>query len=143
KVPVPWIAPDEMVYGLLGRSLYEHGTLDILGGPTPFYSFLTPALAGFPLSVFDTGTGYDLLRGLQALVMSLAAVPVYLWGRRLVSPRSAIVAAALTVAAPGLVYSGLVMTEVLFYPLLVLAAWAMAESIARPSPRTHGLLVLA
>ena len=41
-VPVPWIAPDEMVYGLLGRGLYEHGSLDILGGPTPFYSFLTP-----------------------------------------------------------------------------------------------------
>ena len=32
-MPVPWIAPDEMVYGLLGRGLYEHGSLDILGGP--------------------------------------------------------------------------------------------------------------
>ena len=27
SVPVPWIAPDEMVYGLLGRSLYLHGSL--------------------------------------------------------------------------------------------------------------------
>ena len=50
-VPVPWIAPDEMVYGLLGRSLYVHGSLEILGGPTPFYSLLTPVLTGFPLSV--------------------------------------------------------------------------------------------
>ncbi len=143
EVPVPWIAPDEMVYGLLGRGLYENGSLDILGGPTPFYSFLTPVFAGLPLSLFDLGTGYDLLRGLQALAMSLAAVPVYLWGRSLVSRRSAMVAAALTVAAPGLTYAGFVMTEVLFYPLLVLAAWTSAEAIARPSRRTHVLLVAA
>jgi Dolichyl-phosphate-mannose-protein mannosyltransferase len=142
KVPVPWIAPDEMVYGLLGRSLYEHGTLDVLGGPTPFYSALTPALAGFPLSVFSLDTGYDVLRGIQPLVMSLAAVPVYLWARSLVSRRSALVAAALALAAPGLTYSGLVMTEVLFYPLFVLAAWGAAEAIARPTRRTQLLLVL-
>ena len=30
-VPAPWIAPDEFVYGLLGRSLWSHGTLEILG----------------------------------------------------------------------------------------------------------------
>jgi hypothetical protein len=42
--------------------------------------------------------------------MSLAAVPVYLWGRTLVSRRAAFAAAALTVATPVLAYSGLVMT---------------------------------
>src|SRR5439155_1451281 len=87
-------------------------------------------------------TGEEVER-LLAVGMSLAAGPVYLWGRSLVSRRSALVAAALTVAAPGLTYSGLVMTEVLFYPLLVLAAWAAAEAIARPTLRTQGLLVLA
>src|SRR6185503_13875323 len=113
EVPVPWIAPDEMVYGLLGRSLWLHGSLSILGGPTPYYSLLTPLLAGFPLAAFGLGTGYDLLQGLQAFVMSLAAVPVYLWARTLVPRRSALTAAALTLATPVLAYSGLVMTEVL------------------------------
>jgi hypothetical protein len=143
EVPVPWIAPDEMVYGLLGRGLYEHGSLEILGGPTPFYSLLTPVFAGLPLSVFSLGTGYDVLQGLQALAMSLAAVPVYVWARSLVSRRSALVAAGLAVAAPGLTYSGLLMTEVLFYPLLVVAAWGAAEVIARPTLRTQALLVAA
>ncbi len=142
-VPVPWITPDETVYGLLGRSLYLHGSLTILGGPTPFYSLLTPLLTGFPLSAFGLGTGHDVLQGLQAFVMSLAAVPVYLWGRTLVSKRSALVAAALTVATPALVYSGLMMSEVVFYPLLVVAAWAGAEAIARPTRRSQLLLVLA
>jgi hypothetical protein len=143
EVPVPWIAPDELVYGLLGQSLYLHGSLEILGGPTPFYSLLTPALVGFPLSAFGLVTGHDVLQGLQAFVMSLAAVPVYLWARSLVSRRWALVAAALTVAVPGLTYSGLMMSEVVFYPLVVLAAWAGAEAIARPTRATQALLVLA
>jgi dolichyl-phosphate-mannose-protein mannosyltransferase len=142
-VSVPWIAPDEMVYGLLGRSLYEHGSLEILGGPTPFYSLLTPVLTGFPLSAFGLDSGYDVLQGLQAFVMSLAAVPVYLWGRSLVSRRAALAAAALTLATPALVYSGLLMTEVVFYPLLVVAAWAGAEALARPTLHTQALAVVA
>jgi hypothetical protein len=143
EVPVPWIAPDEMVYGLLGRSLWLHGSLSILGGPTPYYSLLTPLLAGFPLAAFGLRTGYDLLQGLQAFVMSLAAVPVYLWARTLVPRRSALTAAALTLATPVLAYSGLVMTEVLFYPLLVTAAWAGAAAIARPTRHNQLLLLVA
>jgi hypothetical protein len=143
EVPVPWIAPDEMVYGLLGRDLWLHGSLAILGGPTPYYSLLTPVLAGFPLAAFGLGTGYDVLHGLQPFVMSLAAVPAYLWARGLVSRRGAFAAAALTVATPALVYSGLVMTEVLFYPLLTVAAWAGAEAIARPTRRNQILLLVA
>ena len=143
KVPVPWIAPDEMVYGLLGRGLWLHGSLDILGGPTPYYSLLTPLLAGFPLAAFGASTGYDVLHGLQAFVMSLAAVPAYFWARSLVSRRGAFGAAALTVATPVLAYSGLVMTEVLFYPLLVAAAWAGAEAIARPTRKNQMLLLVA
>jgi hypothetical protein len=142
EVPVPWIAPDEMVYGMLGRSLWLHGSLAILGGPTPYYSLLTPLLAGFPLAAFGLGAGYDLLQGLQAFVMSLAAVPVYLWARTLVPRRSALTAAALTLATPVLAYSGLVMTEVLFYPLLATAAWAGAAAIARPT-RANQILLLA
>src|SRR4051812_1703440 len=133
SVPVPWIAPDEMVYGLLGRGLWHHGSLDILGGPTPYYSLLTPILAGLP---------YDPLRVVQALVMSLAAVPAFLWARS-VAPRWALWAATLAVAVPGLAYSGLVMTEVLFYPLLVLAAWAAAEALVRRTWQAQLLAVAA
>jgi hypothetical protein len=139
----PWISPDEMIYSLLGRGLYHTGHLAILGGPTPFYSLLVPAFAGIPLSLGSFAFGYGLLKVLQALVMSLAAVPVYLWAHSLVSRRWALSAAALTLAVPGLAYSGLVMSEVLFYPLLTLAAWAMASALARPAPRAQALLVAA
>lgn len=131
RIPTPWIAPDEMLYGLLGRSLWEHGNLDLLGEPTRFFSLVTPALVGGPLRLGNLETGYDLLKGLQALAMSLAAVPVYLWGRAFLTRFGALAAAALTVAIPGLVYSGLIMTEVAFYPILLLAAWASARALVR------------
>jgi hypothetical protein len=142
-VSVPWIAPDEMIYGLLGRSLYHSGELAILGGPTPFYSALVPTFVGLPLSLSDLELGYGLLKLLQALVMSLTAVPVYLWSRSFVGQRYALVAAALTVAVPALVYSGLVMTEVFFYPILVLAGWSMARVLEHASLRRQAWLVVA
>ena len=131
RIPTPWIAPDEMLYGLLGRSLWEHGSLDLLGQPTRFFSLVSPALAGGPLRLGNLKTGYELLKGLQALAMSLAAVPVYLWGRAFLTRFGALAASALTVAIPGLVYSSLIMTEVAFYPILLLAAWAIALALVR------------
>jgi len=54
-----------------------------------------------------------------------------------------VIGAVLTVATPVLAYSGLVMTEVLFYPLLVTAAWAGATAIARPTRGSQILLLVA
>ena len=141
RVPTPWIAADEMTYAELGRSLWESGHLDILGQDAAFYSLLHPALIGLPLALFDTAVGYDIARVLQALVMSLAAVPVFAWGRRLMSERWALAAAALTLCLPGLAYSGLLMSETVFYPLVALAAWLAARALTEPTPRSQALLV--
>ena len=141
RVPTPWIAADEMIYAELGRSLWESGHLDILGQDAAFYSLLHPALIGLPLALFDTAVGYDVARVLQAFVMSLAAVPVFAWGRRLMSERWALAAAALTLCLPGLAYSGLLMSETVFYPLVALAAWLAARALTEPTPRSQALLV--
>src|SRR5581483_2266903 len=142
-VPTPWITPDEETYALLGRSLYSSGSFEILGQKTHFYSLISPGLAGLPLRLHDLGAGYTLLKGIQALVMSLAAVPVYLWARSLAGRGPALLAAALTLTLPGLAYSGLVMTEVAFYPIAVAAAWAMSRALARPTPANQARAVAA
>ena len=142
-VPVPWITPDEFVYGLLGRGLYQTGHLSILGAPVRFYTLVTPLVVGGPLSIGDRGLGYLLLKAVQATVMSLAAVPVYLWGRSFLGPGKALLAAALTLAIPGLAYSGLIMTEVEFYPVAVLAAWALARTLERPTAARQALALAA
>jgi hypothetical protein len=143
SVPSPWIAPDEMLYGLLGRDLYEHGRLTVLGGASGFYSLVYPALIGPALRLHDLRTGYELVQAVQAVTMSLAAVPVYLWGRSLMRRRWALAAAALTLAIPALAYSGLLMTEVAFYPVFTLAAWAAARALVVPTVARQGVLVAA
>jgi hypothetical protein len=139
----PWITPDETVYALLGQSLYRHGTLEILGGPTPFYSLVVPLIVGPFLSLGDLELGYALVKPVLALVMSLAAVPVFVWARTIAGVRWALAAAALTLVLPGLAYSGLVMSEVVFYPAFTLAAWAAAVAIAAPTRRHVALVALA
>ena len=123
---MPWIAPDEMVYGLLGRGAVA---ARLAGDPRRADAVLLVARRrcspGFPLAAFGLDTGLRRAAGAPGardVAGGGARVPVGALARR---PRgAALLAAALAVAVPGLAYSGLVMTEVLFYPLLVLAAWA-------------------
>jgi hypothetical protein len=138
-----WIMPDEAVYASLGQSLFRSLELSIFGGGTALFSFVYPLLNGLPLAYGDLERGYTILKALQAVAMSLTAIPVYLWGRRLMAPGWALVAAALTLALPGLLYSGLIMTEVAFLPVSLLAAWAMARALEDPTGRRQAVLVAA
>ena len=79
---VPWISPDESIYALLGRSLWQTGSPSLLGTGAWGYSFLYPALVGGPLSLSDLTLGIELLQALQAVAMSTTAAVVYFWGRR-------------------------------------------------------------
>ena len=64
--------------------------------------------------------------------MSLAAVPVFLWARRLVSVTWAFVAAGLVLLIPAFALTGLVMTENAAFPVFVLAAYAIARRARAP-----------
>jgi hypothetical protein len=142
-IPTTWVTPDETLYGLLGRGLYAHGRLSVLGGDVGFYSAIYPALAGLPLLWHDLEQGYELLKAVQALVMSLAGVVAYRWARELVAPPRAFAAAALTVAVPGLTYAGMVMSEVAFYVVVPLAAWAAARCLVAPTLGRQAVVAVA
>jgi hypothetical protein len=137
-----WIMPDEAIYAERALQLWREGSLPIFRGQGAGYGVLYPVLAGFPLAVGNLDTGYASLKLLQALAMSLAAVPVFFYGRRLMPPVYALAAAALTVASPLLLYSGLVMTEVLFYPLSVVTLIAIARAVETATLR-HQLWAFA
>jgi hypothetical protein len=138
-----WIAPDEMIYGSLGRNLWEHGRLDLFGEEPAIFGVVYPALIGLPLAAAGPDTGLQLAKVGQAVFMSLTAVPVYLWARTLAGSRWALAGAVLTLAVPGLAYSGLLMSEVAFYPAVLLAAWAIAAALERPTAGRQALLVTA
>jgi hypothetical protein len=141
-VDAPWIAPDEQLYGLLGRSLVHGDGLTLLGESVPFYSLLYPLVVGLPLLVGGLAHGVTLVQALQALLMSATAIPVFLWARGLAGPRWALVAAGLSVLIPGLAYSGLLMSEALYYPLATVAVWVLAVCLRSPT-LTHQALLLA
>jgi hypothetical protein len=143
RVHTPWITPDEVIYGMLGRSLYHSARFAILGKHIGFFGFVFPALIGAPLSISNLERGFHWVKLICALTMSLTAVPVYVWTRSLARTAWALVAAVLTVAIPGLAYSGLLMTEVAFYPALVLAGLALALALESPTPWRQAFLVAA
>ncbi len=143
RVSVPWIAPDEMLYGLLGESFWTTGRLEIRGAAAPYFSLLTPVLVGAALAGRDLVDGIERAQLLQSAAMSSAAVPVFLWAKRLCPPWWAVAAAALTLAGPVLSYSGLLMTEALFYPASAWALFALAATLERPTVAHHGWFLLA
>ena len=141
EIPSPWITPDEETYAALGRSLYHAGRFEVLGRSADFISLVYPAVAGIPLSLFAPENGYVGLKAVQALLASLTAVPVYLWGRSLMARGWALAAAALALAVPGLAYTGFVMTEIVFYCFVILSAWAAARALVKPTLDAQALAV--
>ena len=140
-VAAPWIAPDEQLYGLLGRSLVSGDGLTVLGHSVPYYSLLYPFLVGLPFLWSDAGGAVTWVQGMQALLMSVTAVPVFVWARPLAGRSYALFAAGLTVLIPGLVYSGLLMSEALYYTVATLAVWALALTLVKPTLFRQALLL--
>jgi hypothetical protein len=105
-------------------------------GSSPFYG-LYPVVAGVPLAAWGPSTGLVFLKALQAVLVSLTAAIVYLWVRRLVSGWWAFAGAAMTAALPALGYSGLIMTESVFLPVITLALWLIARALTTPSLRNQ------
>jgi hypothetical protein len=138
---LPWIAPDEMLYALLGESLWRDGELSVRGTVGAYYSFLTPALVGAPIAAKGPAAGVELAQLLQTAAMSSVVFPVYLWCRRLVSPWWALAAAVVCVAGPALTYGGLLMTEALFVPMCAWALFAAAMVLERPSVLRQGVFL--
>lgn len=130
-----------MLYALVGESFWGDGTLSVRGLPTPYYSLLYPVVAGLPLQLGDMADAIRAAQLLQALLMSSAAIPVYLWGRRFLASWLALSAAALSLLVPALAYSGLLMTEALFYPLAVLSLAALARVLDQPNAWNQGVFL--
>ena len=130
--------PDEAIYADRAVSLWRHGSVAVFRGSGAGYGLLYPLFAGAPLVFGSLAT----LKLLQAFVMSLAAVPVFFYGRRLMAPSYALLAAALTLASPLLLYSGLVMTEVLFYPVAALTLLAITRAVETAGVRDQAVALV-
>ncbi len=133
RVKSPWIMPDELIYSSLAKSVASSGHLAIRGVSTTAYSVVYPLLLAAPFSRADPVSAYATAKWVNALLMSLAAIPVYLLARRVLPRALALVAAVFALLVPSLVYTSLLMTENAFYPVFLLAILAIVRAIERPS----------
>jgi hypothetical protein len=137
----PVVLCDEFIYANLAKNLAQHGRYLLRGAPE-HQSYLYPLLLAPAWFAHSMSTTYALAKGITASAMALTPIPVYLWARRLVTPVHALLAAALTLLLPALFYSGVLMTEGAFLPAFMLAVFAIAVSLERPT-LFHQLAALA
>ncbi len=132
NAPGPWIFVDELIYSELGRSAFS-GT-EIRGMPVTGYGNIYPFIIAPAYEVFsDLVSAYSAVKVINAVVMSLTAIPAYFIARTLMQRSWSLVAAALTVLVPSMAYTGMVMTESAFYPAFALAMLLVIRALQRPT----------
>jgi len=143
QIVAPWIMVDELVYSELAKSFAATGHFEIRGVPTSGYGFVYPMLIAPAWRLFGpVPHAYAVAKGINAVIVSLTAVPAYLLARKLVGSGPALVAAVLSVLVPSLLYAGTLMTENAFYPLFVLVCLVLVSTLERPTV-TRQIVVLA
>ncbi|MDP9307831.1 MAG: hypothetical protein M3P15_05935 [Actinomycetota bacterium] len=141
RFAAPVVLCDEFIYANLAKNLAQHGRYLFRGAPE-HQSYAYPLMLAPAWFAHSMSTTYALAKGITTSTMALTPIPVYLWARRLATPVHALLAAALTLLLPALFYSGVLMTEGAFLPAFVLAVFAIALALERPT-LFHQLAALA
>jgi hypothetical protein len=143
SVKTPWILVDEYIYSELAKSFAAGGHYLIRGAPAGLVSYVYPALIAPAWLAGSMHTTYLLAKTINAVVLTLVAVPVYLWGIRIAPRRYVLVAVALTLLIPSFFYTGELMTENAFATTFVLACFATALVLERPTLWRQALMLTA
>jgi hypothetical protein len=144
RIVAPWIMVDEIVYSELAKSVAAHGEFLVRGVPSHGYGFVYPVLIAPAWALFTSiPSAYAAAKVINAVAMSLAAIPAYFLARRILAERLALLAAGLTVLVPAMLYTGVLMTENAFYPIFLVTALVLVVTLERPTAlRQVGLLAL-
>ncbi len=144
RMVAPWIMVDEIVYSELAKNVAAHGQFLVRGVPSHGYGFVYPVLIAPAWRLFTSiPSAYATAKAINAVLMSLAAIPAYFLARRLLPARLSLIVAALTVTVPSMLYTGELMTENAFYPIFLCVALLLVVTLERPTvARQIGLLVL-
>ena len=139
----PRVFGDELVYTGIGKALAAGTGFELRGMPigldySPLYVLLLGAVYRF---AEDGAEAYFAIQTLNALAMSLTAVPAYYLARRAVSHRWGLLVAALSVAVPAMAYTSLVLTEAIFYPGFVTVCLLLALTMERPTVMHQALFI--
>ena len=142
RMPAPFIFTDELQYQENARSLAAEHWLEVREAPFAVVSVLYPLVLAPAYLLFDSlPHAYAAARTINAVLMSVAAIPVFLIARRLLPTGPSLLAALLSVALPSLAYTGTIMSENAFYPVFLLTAWALLRALDRPTVQRQLVLL--
>jgi hypothetical protein len=144
EMVAPFIMIDELVYSELARSVADQAAFSIRDVSASGYGVVYPLVIAPAYALFESlPDAYAAVKTINALVMSLAALPAYWIARFVVGCGPALLGAALAVALPSLVYTGTVMTENAFYPVFLVAVGTMLWALERPTLARQAVLLAA
>jgi hypothetical protein len=132
-IDAPRAFSDELLYMEVGAAIADGEGPSIRGEEyqhARLYAYLLGALLWV---VPDREDAYEAAKLLNALLIALAAVPIYLLARRVLPPWPSVAAAGLAVAIPSAMYVSLVMTESLGYLAFAWALLAIVLALERPT----------
>jgi hypothetical protein len=133
EIVTPWIMADELIYSEMAKSFADGGEFMLRETPSPLNNVAYPALISPAWLADPIETAYGIARFINVLVMSLGAAIVYFWARRLMSVGWALLAAILVLLMPTLLYTGMLMTENLFFTAFVASCYGIALALERPT----------
>jgi hypothetical protein len=131
-VLAPWEMVDELQYASASRSFLSGGHY-LFREHAASMRTIYPALISPAWLADSTQTAYTLIKTINAALMTLGAIPLYLWARRLVAPLWGVLAVALYLAIPGFIYTAEILTENAFVPATILALFAISVALERPT----------
>lgn len=132
KVATPFLLCDEFIYAGVARNLAATGELQWRGQDlvvNPLYS----ALISPAWYLSSVASAYAAAKALNVVLMTLSAIPFYRWARRSLAPWGAAAVTAVLLLLPEFAYSGMLMSENASFPTFLLALFAIAGALERPT----------
>jgi hypothetical protein len=140
EFPAPWIMGDELHYSEFARSFAADGVMRLRETSSSLRT-IYPILISPGWHADSVSTAYALAKTLNVLLMTIAAVPFFLWARRLVRPVLALTAALLFLLLPTALYANMVMTESAFLLAFLTSILLAALALERPTVFRQALAV--
>jgi hypothetical protein len=142
--PAPWIMVDELIYSELAKSFAATGHFLVRDHASAGYGIVYPLLISPAWAAYRAvPDAYAAAKAINSVVMSLAAVPAYFLGRRVLSKPLSLVAAALAISVPSMVYTATLMTENAFYPIFLATMLAIVVWLERPTAKLTVVMLAA
>lgn len=125
----PTIFTDELQWAQLSSAIAHTGHAALPDKTSGFHSLYAYLIAP-AWWLGSTHAAYAAIKYLDVVVMSTAAIPIYLLARRLTSPAGAAIAALGTLCTSAFYYATLLLPEVLAYPTFCLCAYACFRALS-------------